>query len=234
MLKSILTTAIILNCQLAKANYDYPELTVTPRATERLKIEAVNEDSDSFKYHLPVMIASLNTFVAGVSGFSDVDKVKDRDEVSPKVATAVGLGWLTVTSLMAMNYRPYASAIDKTNMIKGTDKRSQLIRERMAEEEIKRAARLGRTITWMSAFTNAAASGYMASKAKKDTTAKTAGSLGVLTAFAPLIFQYHWMNVRNEHESYKKKIYSPIVSNVIGNPFTETINAGVNLTWSFN
>src|SRR4051794_25473824 len=45
-------------------HYDYPELLVSPRASERLQREAKQEEHNSWTSHIPIQTSALTTFFA--------------------------------------------------------------------------------------------------------------------------------------------------------------------------
>ena len=229
------TISLVLtsNINAQTTNYDYPELSVTPRASERVKMLAIDEQKNPYKAHYAILLASATTFAAGMQQGSDVDKVKDPDEVSGKVATIVGATWFLTGLALGKYYQPYRDGYREASKIKGEDKRSQLLRERLSEEAMDEAASLGRKITWMSSITMLGSNAYVLSKAKDESTAKTIAMVGALVSLAPIIFPYKWIRTANDHKEYKKKIYSPIVSAMLYNPFQQTISNGLNLAWTF-
>lgn len=197
---------------LAETAITYPELQVTPRASERIGMEAKNEKSSRLSQHLPVQISSLMTLVAGL--YSQSNK-PDEDKVAPDDAkwarnTAIGIGaaWLIGTYYMSDNYTPYTKAQIAIQALPSKTPQETLTRERIAEENIGAAAKVGDRIMWASAFTNFAASAYLASKSGKEASV-LAGISGLL-AFSPLVFRYNWQTVNQYHQEYKKKIYGPI------------------------
>jgi hypothetical protein len=229
--------AIILaftsNVYAQTTTYDYPELNVTPRASERVKMLALEEQKNPYKAHYALILASATTLAAGIQQGNDVDIVKDPDEVSGKVATVVGATWLLTGLALGKFYQPYREGFREAGKIKGEDKRSQLLRERLSEEAMDEAASLGRKITWLSSITMLGSNAYVLSKAKEESTARTVAAVGALVSLAPLIFPYKWIKTAQDHKDYKKKIYSPIVSAMVFNPFSQKVDSGLNLAWSF-
>jgi hypothetical protein len=195
----------------------YPELQVTPLASQRLDMEAQKESSLAWTTHLPIQVSALSTIAAGAMMLGEnKDQMsgdhKDQANYAALTGLAVGAGWLGVTTYMASNYRPYATGQQEVAALapgKGKDKEA-LVRERMAEEAIDRAASVGRRLTWLSVATNLAANGYIIGSSDNNGTKAVAG-LAALTAFAPVLFSYRWNHVAAQHELYKKRIYAPIV-----------------------
>ena len=61
----------------ASEAYEYPELLVTPSATERLEMEAAKESGRRFTTHLPIQISALGTITAGIFQAAESDRRGD-------------------------------------------------------------------------------------------------------------------------------------------------------------
>jgi hypothetical protein len=211
-----LSIAVIMVASLSQAyaatEYEYPELLVTPRASERLEMETRKEAAAKWTRMVPLQVSALSTFAAGVLQFGNVNLSRDSGEYSPWVGLGVGGGWLAVTAALSAMYQPYASGVAEVKAIQGNGKREQLARERMAEEAIDAAAALGRRLMWLSVATNFVASAYMLSKAETSSMAQVADGVAMALALTPLLFQSRWQDVAAEQRDYKKKIYGPIAS----------------------
>lgn len=217
----IAQTAAAAPADSAKDGFDYPELLVTPRASERLKMEAERENSRKWVTHLPLQVSALTTLTAGLVQLGNYSATKDVDGTSPYAGLAVGAGWLVTSSLLAMQHRPYTSAHQEVSALPKGSKREQLAQERMAEEALESTASLGRKLTWLSVLTNAGASIYMLGKAEKNSASIVADGIALAAAFAPVVFPYHWKKVEREQRDYKKKIYAPIATGgVMAEPAT--------------
>ncbi len=209
-----LSFSVILNSGNSFAGsgdqFDYPELSVVPRASERLATEAQKEPDRKMTTFLPVQGASLVTLVAGFMSF-------DPQAPGPGLAgIGVGGGWLLLSTYLAMTYRPYTSGLATVSaMPKGTT-REQLTRERAAEEVIKGAGHAGRRLNWLFLLSNFGAAGYMVAMSGKSPAAPVSqfGTVlqmaSILTSFLPVVFSYHWGDVEDEQAEYKKRIYGPI------------------------
>jgi hypothetical protein len=213
----------------------YPELNVVPRASERVKLEIREEAGNAWSSNLAVQLSSLSTLAAGAMAGSSVDTEKDEDEVSPKVAMAVGAAWLGATAWAAMSYRPYRAAFRKLKKMPYKTKRQKLIVERLAEEEINSLRSLGKRIRWYSAVSNLAASAFLLDSVKGESDAKMAASVSALLSLGPIFFKYNWENIADEQEKYKKKIYTPVaVMPIFNSPFNISKRAaGLNLLYTF-
>ena len=92
---------------------DYPELHVTPSASQRLERLAKRERADRLKNHSAMFLSSIATLVATFQATDspqvsdDPDNV-DQNQISTQVGLAVGGGWLLTNLLLATSYNPYS------------------------------------------------------------------------------------------------------------------------------
>lgn len=236
MLKKTLILLLCLNSFTAfsQERSDYPELQVTPRASERLAIESKHELAKPYSFQLAITSSALVTLVAGISQTNDYDSTKSNAKNSATVGLAIGGGWLVANMLMAYQYRGYTSALSKIQGMAVTSSREQLIKERLAEEEINQLGRIGKTMKWASFTTNALAGVYMASKAKKDSAAQILDGAAVVASLLPIIFSNHYEDVAQEQRQYKKKIFGTISSNfLLQDPGTNKWVPGIGLAATF-
>ena len=195
----------------------YPELEVTPRASARLLLEAKKEKSRRWETHFPVQVSGLATLTAallangrpakGSDGSVD-ESTNDNNGYSSTVGLIIGGGWLAATSYLALKYQPYAKGHSQVRRLPAKTKREQLTRERLAEEWLRKPAQLATKLKWISVISNFAASAFIAGNGDDDVA--VAGAVSGLLAFTPLLFEYRWTDVYNQHQEYKKKIYGPI------------------------
>lgn len=212
----------------------YPELNVTPRATERIRLEIKDEAGHAWSSHMPVQLSALATLTAGLTLAGNVDKDRDEKEVSPKIGIAFGAAWLGATIWASMKYRPYRRAYKDLKRMKYTTQREKLTAERLAEEELSSLRTTGKRIRWFSFLTNLAASAYMYGSAEDDSDAQKISGISGLMAFAPLLFPYYWETVANEQDKYKKKIYAPVaIAPIVFDPFKRVSATGASLIWNF-
>jgi hypothetical protein len=191
----------------------YPELEVVPRASQRLRTEAIYENKNAWKTHLSLQVSALSTLVAGVVAIDSPKKdasqaERDNNEWSSQLGILVGGGWLATTLVMSGSYKPYRSAWLKVKKMPKGSQAEELARERTAEEGLYTPARLGTRLKYLSIVTNALASAYIIGNGSDEV--KVAGSLSLLLALNPLIFDYRWGWVADQHREYKKKIYGPV------------------------
>jgi hypothetical protein len=187
---------------------DYPELSVVPRASERLRIEADREAHQRWTSHLPLAVAGATTLLGGA--LAEGNKDRDKNGIGPKIAIGVGAGWLVTAIWLHTSYRPYSMGSGEVKSLPQGSMREQLIAERYAEERISAAASLGKKIKWISFGTNLIASMASASDAKKDSAGMAVSVAGVATSFLPLLFNYPWERIQEEQINYKKKIFGPV------------------------
>lgn len=202
---------------IAETKLNYPELEVTPRASERLKMLAEKEHSNSFFSPAAMQISALSTLTTGLLQFGSVDESEDPDKKSPLVGVVVGGVWLGVNFYLSQGYKIYNETLADVNKISGNGLREQLTRERIAEEGINKAARIASRLKWMSALTNGGASIYMLQNVEKDSAAQIMGFVSVAASLAPILFESDWEVVARNQRSYKKKVYGPIFTSSVFN-----------------
>ena len=214
----------------------YPELQVVPRATERLAIEAKNEDSYAAIAHWPIQVAGLATTIVGFTAKSNrrgdlTDKEKRDSGLISSVATAVGVSWIVLPAVISLQ-RPYRNGMNAINKYPGKDDRSTLTRERLAEEALEKPARVTKTLKVLSTFTNAGAN--FAAGWHSNETGRAMAAIGIVLAFTPWIFEDNAVAVYEKHQEYKRKIYAPIKSASIGyDAQGKTFYPVTTLTWMF-
>ena len=177
---SIVSVASLMSAQNMQAQdqYEYPELVVTPRASQRLQVEEKTEKSGAWTRYIPFQISAASTLYAGVSTMSDPGKplsekekaegLEPESKSAGKVAMLIGGGWLGTTVAMSLLYRPYKKGMSVIAGMKAGSKREILARERAAEEYIQAPASLMRKLKWLSVLSNFAASGYAAGTAEEN------------------------------------------------------------------
>jgi hypothetical protein len=211
---TLLIVAACLPFQAARAaapgEFDYPELLVTPRASDRLDTEASSEDATRWGSYLPLQASALGTLVAGVFQFQNNDPSKDASNVSGVAGLIVGGGWLVSTFALEFAYHPYTSASRESATMAHKSQREQLTRERFAEEAIRAQSRLAMRLKWLSVFTNLGADLYMATQVRSGTYSQVFDFVAAGLALAPIIFRSHYQNVSDEQDDYKKRIYGPV------------------------
>ncbi len=215
-------------------SFEYPELLVTPKATERLNLQYDRENRHGMWEHLPMEISALSTLVAGTFQLFDYNKDKDPDGYSPYVGIITGGFWLGVGAFMGEYYRPYSRSLNELKKLPATNQREVLMRERLAEEAIYNIEQLATKMVWASFATNLGASVYMVSKADDKSAALVASSISAVLSFAPVLFPHPWREAGEYHREYKKKIYRPIANAaVLYHQQSGTYVPGMQLALSF-
>ena len=222
------------------AEFDYPELMVTPLASERLRLEARQEAADAWSQQLPLQASAALTTLAGLVAMNDPGSAKKsaNNDSKPTVQYAglasviVGGGWLGTSVFLASQYRPYTSGLPRTK-VAGAGKRDALTRERLAEEALLAPARLSTKIKWTAFASNLILSGMIAGSAGNDST-KLLGGMAAAAAVLPLMFPTRWEEVGDRHEDYKKKVYGPVADAGLRlDPETKRLGPTVTLTMNF-
>ncbi|MCM2279206.1 MAG: hypothetical protein NDJ89_14110 [Oligoflexia bacterium] len=212
--------------------FDYPELLVTPRASDRLELEARKEQESRWFTHLTLQVPALATLAAGIA--QDVDRTKDPDNRSSLAGVVVGGGWLALTLALNLAEGPYSAAHREVSPMPKKSVREQLTRERFAEEAIRKQAGLSERLRWLSVATNAGASVYLLAKAKDNTFSKVLDAVSLAVAFTPVVFAHPWRDVAREQADYKKRIYGPVAgAAILAEPGTERLVPGVQLSLRF-
>lgn len=212
----------------------YPELEVTPRATERVQMEARKEARGRWFVHLPIQASSVLTLLAAnMAEKKDYVQGSDAEDFDDRVENAnyVGGAWLFTSALLAMTYKPYKSGFRELREIKVDSKRDELTRERIAEEILYRPARIAQAMKWLSAVSQFYISVSLMDNATKDSQA--IAGIAALGALSPLFFEHPWIANAENHKLYKKKIYGPIAGPTLLQESDGKFAMGYGLQYSF-
>lgn len=227
---------------LDESKLNYPELEVTPRASERLEIEAKNERNARWGTHIPIQFSALATVYASSSvTYKDGASAQEKDDYTSakNMAFGVGAGWLALTGVLSALYTPYYSGLKEISKLPAKTQREQLTRERLAEEALYAPASLAWKLKWFSVATNFWANAQLLRNADPDS--RITIGLGVVASLAPLLFDYRWSQVATQHREYKKKIYGPLAGMILlpvegGSPSQSKgsrLQPGFGLSWVF-
>ncbi|MBT4762694.1 MAG: hypothetical protein HOO06_13435 [Bdellovibrionaceae bacterium] len=203
-----------LFAKTSDGDLNYPELMVTPRASERLAIEAkkeANMDGYWYKQHMTLQLSALATLVSGVqsSGYTPEDNTQTQEQLdSIKFAQIVGVGWLAITTYMVSEYRPYKKSYAEIKKLPRRYKKEKLTRERISEEHLRKTSTIGKRLAWSSFVTNFLASAAVASSSGGN--ASIFAGISTLVSLGPIFIDYNWEEVYDSHLEYKKKIYGPV------------------------
>ena len=194
-------------------DFDYPELQVVPRASDKLAVEAQTEDENRLMNYWPLEVSALSTLVTGAmtrgrygKDPATEDYKRDADNAS-LVAAGVGAGWLGVIGWLAYQ-EPSQKSLVAFKKMKAGDKRSELARERFAEEALERNARTMKIVTYASVLTNLGASYLVSTYASADS--KNYAFASAAFSILPLFFQNSAITAYEKNQEYKHKIYAPI------------------------
>ncbi len=193
---------------------DYPELQVVPRASDRLAMETQNEKDYGWVAFWPYQVSSIATVLAGNrlrGNYKDnviLDQEKKDSDNLAMAAMAVGIGGLGL-SVYLIKSDLYGDAYKRIRPMKTTDKRSELLRERMAEEALEKPAHLINMLTTVSVTLNGLANIAVASQANGDV--RTYAAVGLVASFLPWMFSNRYVDNWNKQLEYKRKIYTPFV-----------------------
>lgn len=219
---------------------NYPELQVTPLASERLESEAKFEHNDGWKTHWSLQASALATLTSSFTiqqkahdSYSNAEEKKQKNtdfDNAKLMGQVIGGSWLIGTALLNSFYEPYKSTFIANRKMPTDTKKNRLSKERHAESTIKQTAKLSKNLKWLSVATNLVASVHMASEANEDSSIYPA--LSALLSFTPLLFPSRWEVTNDEHEIYKKRIYAPVVSAQIM-MFENKAISGLGAYWSF-
>lgn len=226
----------------AENTFDYPELSVVPRASERLESEAAWEKQQGWKVHLPLLVPATMTAAAGLvellGGTKADEPLKNNQgaKYAPYIGLGVGLAWWGVTLGILNNLDFYEDGLAEVAKLPAKTQREQLLRERRAEEAIVRAGRLANRLKWISVVTNLGASGFMLASAKDESFPLYFAAASAVTAFTPLFFTHRWESTENLQRDYKKRIYAPIASvgpALLSDPTGRAFLPGLRLSYQF-
>ena len=215
-------------------SFDYPELQVVPRASERLQSEAEVESNDRIYDYWPTIVPSALTLINGAQlmGSKRADlspKEKDEADWSARTGILIGAGGLAL-SYHYYNRTESQKALAENKKIQIPGKRGQLYRERLAEEFLAEQASFDRKLIWMGAFLNLASNAWMADFSTDDN--KAFAAVGALSSFLPLIFKQRSIKNFENHKRAKSRIYIPL-SGVLMVPSSEGVVAVNSLNWSW-
>lgn len=195
------------------AGLDYPELQVVPRASERLNIELQLEKSSMLGHYWPVQTAAIGLIVAGLSSSGKykqtvpTDAQKKEHQFSTQLGIITGSLWIAATYMLE-HPSTYSQSQGEIKKITGKDKKSLLLKERLAEEALERPAKMAQLINTMAVWSNLVLSLYINEHSKQGTVNYAALAAGL--AFIPWVFENRLISNWEKHLEYKRKIYAPI------------------------
>ncbi len=213
---SLCLVSSLVQSAVAETTLEYPELSVVPRASERLGSEAKAESGRTWQNHIPLLVPATMNFAAGAvlqfSGTEDeIDPSNSGAKYAPWVGMGVGALWWGVTLGLLDRAKPYATASREVSAMPVKTQREQLLRERKAEEEIRAAGRLARRLKYISALSNFVTGLYLADSAQNGEFSKSLAIAAALSSVTPFLFTHRWETIDETQRDYKKRIYGPVV-----------------------
>lgn len=204
-----------LSAQAAQDTFEYPELAVTPRASDRLNLEIQREAEGRSVSYLPLQISGGMTVLTGLMtlpyGYRDTSTGGAAPQALAAAGTAIAIGSITIASTFLLkNSRPYATGAEEVKRVNGSSVRDQLTRERFAEEALASASANGWKITIASTVLNMGASGFCMLMNQSGTMGQFTAIAGMVGSLLPLVLKFRWMDVYSDHLDYKKRIYGPV------------------------
>lgn len=229
----------------AATEIDYPELNMVPRNSDRLESEAKVEGRRIWGVAIPMAASAAVTVAVGGVIWNSTDLA-----MAPAGWTAVGAGaiGLMISGAVVAFGSPYQAALTDLNAAypKGTSVRERLTRERFAEEAVQRAARNGNRLRFLAATLQGVTNVYVFVSSfaygrnfpndmivqSRSTMGMVAAGVGFLAAFAPVFFRPYWIDVAEEQDSFRKRIFSPVAQPAVF-PVGDSLVPGVALAWKF-
>jgi hypothetical protein len=197
------------------AAFEYPELTVVPKASERVAMEASRERDQKWRVHAPILFPATMTILSGASLLVNGTRTDSNGDSSsfkaaPYAAMGVGLAWWAITLGVVQRQEIYQDAATEVAKIQLKNQKDQLLRERLSEEAIRRASTLASELRWISVFSNLGANAYVLASSPSKAASNFFAAGAILSSFTPLIFTHRWNRTESIHEDYKKRIYGPL------------------------
>ena len=223
MIKTTLSVTLALlswsGVTAASEGFPYPELEVTPLASQRLKMEAQQENDAAYSNYRAIQAAASATMIAGILSLNDESPVQDdngRDMSywAGVVGISSGGAWLGLTTWLSMSYRPQRGGYQQVKRLPKNGAKKRLARERLAEEQLQANATFARRLDRVAAVTNFLAAGFIVGSTENLTT-QLVGVGAIALSFAPLAIDGSYIKAYDHHEQYKKRIYGPIAQSTI-------------------
>jgi hypothetical protein len=211
----LITSLFTSTLAASSDSYQYPELQVRPLASQRVKMQAKKEGDRGLLFQPVMQVSAIATLTAGLLQYGNVDEHKDEDKRSPLIGTVVGASWLGINYFVGQKLKVYRSTLEEINKLPAKTNEDKLIRERIAEEGIRRAAKLSKRMKWLSVLTNVGANAYMLDKAEKDSSSEIFNAVSLAASLGPLLFSTEWEDIAKDQKKYKKRIYGPILTSSV-------------------
>lgn len=190
-----------------KEGYQYPELLVVPRASQRLTTLANQENKSRARTHFVLQAPAFFTLLAGASAMS-MKEAKSKEAAA--IASGIGLGWLVGTFGLGAMYTPYRTGQQEVAAMSEKTTEQTLAKERRAEEALYFPAYVMRRVQYIAAFTNFAGAIAITSLPEENDKVKAVAGVAAVMAFLPLVFDHPWITNYDQQQDYKKRIYGPV------------------------
>ena len=195
---------------------DYPELQMAPSASESLQLKSRDEAYSWWYDFWPFYLSSAATiglgFIADKHFFDSLDENRKRD-AQMRASLAKGVGGIGILgAIWLASRRPYQTGWKKIQSISKSGRRSKLVRERMAEETLERAAKPVQILQPIFAFTNLFIILSVAKFVDFNSNDKTYLFFAGAMASAPLFFENWYIYNYKKHQEYKRNIFLPVIS----------------------
>lgn len=228
--------AILFMCtdSFAEIGYEYPELLVSPLATENLKQYAKEEKKEVWTNHIWSQIPALLNLWTGYRAYYENDGITESEQTIRNMgllSSAISGSWLVLTVGISMEYSPYKQDYLSIRKLPEKNKRQRLLKERRAEQVLYNAYSMGLKLKYAGALSNLVASTMVLSSTENNYTRIQAGFAAILS-FLPFLFSYSWVDHYQIHQDYKKKIYGPLTQ-ITPSYFDGKLGSQVSLTWKF-
>jgi hypothetical protein len=225
-------------------DFEYPELQVVPRASERIKMEAARESEQIDKDLRFLSVPATFTLAAGALAYgnasindnstpAEITSQEDKNDSNALAAMIVGGAWLGAYYYYKNNFRPYAQANSKLRKMKSRTKKDQLAKERIAEEALEDSAELMDRMKWFSIIT-IVGSNITLQGSTNSNESSLLSVIGLTTSIYSAFTASRWHRNHQKHEEYKKRVFGPItVNNLLIDPFSQRLSYGLALSASF-
>lgn len=191
---------------------DYPELQVVPRASERLILEAGAVRDKGVMLLFPYVASSVMTLASGVvvsSSLKDGYTENEKNDILRDTKLAMGVGAAGIAlAYWYTNADPYGATLNQIRAFKNKDRRTELLKERLAEESFEKSATLLNQWKWVYAATNFVASAQLIDKSKGDNN--LVPILSTVASLLPLFITTSYETNYQKQLEYKRRIYVPL------------------------
>lgn len=193
---------------------DYPELQVAPRASERLQNLAKWEQEAGLFTQWTLLTSGTLTFLAALQAqgnYKDsfiTPQEKESADLTSKTGQVIGLTWIGLATYFTYQ-KPASKGNSQIQRMTKNDRRSDLSRERNAEEILESQALLQNKLEKIAIGTNFLVSMALLSHMPDDK--KPYGVVSLLGSTLPWLFESEYSRHYSKHLESKRKIYAPLV-----------------------